>query len=75
MKSLQACIYKLVNTSFFKSVEVSSIVKFNLLVLLSKNHSHLKVNTSVNGLNFTSQVTTSGFKEQLYSQDCKNTSM
>ena len=68
MKSLQACIYKLVNTSFLSPLKSLGIVKFNLLVLLNKNHSHLKVNTSVNGLNFTSLVTTSGFKKQLYSQ-------
>ena len=35
MNGLQACIYKLVNTSVFKSLKVTCIVRFNLLMLLS----------------------------------------
>ena len=42
MNNKQACIYKLVNT-FFKSLVVTSVVKFNPLKLVCKSLMNLKV--------------------------------
>lgn len=65
---LQDCALK----SFLKSlVPVTSEVQFNLLLLISKSISHLKVKASVSGLNLKTVVTLSDFQKAVFLQACK----
>ena len=60
---LQDCDLK----SFLKSlVPVTSEVQFNLLLLISKSISHLKVKASVSGLNLKTVVTLSDFQKPCF---------
>ena len=64
---LQACEHK----SFSRSLVITNVVEFNLLMLVSFRTLHLKLKTSVSGLNLTSFVATRHCKKDLDSQACK----
>ena len=69
MNGLQACIYKLVNTSFFSITCNRQWSQIQSATTCSSTL-HLQVRKSVSGMNFRTLVTTSSLRKAIYSQAC-----